>query len=47
MIPNIVFEQFQRRTPSKVNWGLGADTNASSNIKSYITYVSQVGFEEP
>ena len=46
MIPNIVFEQFQRRTPSKVNWGLGADTNASSNIKSYITYVSQVGFEE-
>ena len=46
MIPNIVFEQFQRRTPSKVNWGLGADTNASSNIKSYITYVSQVGFED-
>ena len=46
MIPNIVFKQFQRQTPSKVNWGLGADTNASSNIKSYITYVSQVGFEE-
>ena len=46
MIPNIVLKQFQRQTPFKVNWGLGADTNASSNIKSYITYVSQVGFEE-
>ena len=41
-----VFVQVQRQTSSKVNWGLGADTNASSNIKSYITYVSQVGFEE-
>ena len=46
MIANIVFKQVQRQTPSKVNWGLGADTNASSNIKSYITYVSQVGFED-
>ena len=26
----------------QVNWGLAADTNSSSNIKSYITYVSQV-----
>ena len=41
-----VFVQVQRQTSSKVNWGLGADTNASSNIKSYITYVSQVGFED-
>ena len=29
-----------------MNWGLGADTNPSSNIKSYITYVSQVTFGE-
>ena len=26
----------------EINWGLGRDTNPSSNIKSYITYVSQL-----
>lgn len=26
----------------EINWGLGKDTNPSSNIKSYITYVSQL-----
>ena len=25
-----------------INWGLGRDTNPSSNIKSYITYVSDL-----
>ena len=26
----------------EINWGLGRDTNPSSNIKSYITYVSKL-----
>ena len=26
----------------EINWGLGRDTNLSSNIKSYITYVSSL-----
>ena len=26
----------------EINWGLGRDTNPTSNIKSYITYVSQL-----
>ena len=33
---------FSQNFRLQVNWGLGADTNPSSNIKSYITYVSQV-----
>ena len=26
----------------EINWGLGRETNPASNIKSYITYVSQL-----
>ena len=26
----------------EINWGLGRETNPTSNIKSYITYVSQL-----
>ena len=32
----------EKRMIMEINWGLGRDTNPSSNIKSYITYVSQL-----
>jgi len=35
-------QHIEERMVMEVNWGLGADTNPSSNIKSYITYVSQL-----
>ena len=35
-------QQIEKRMIMEINWGLGRDTNPSSNIKSYITYVSQL-----
>ena len=32
----------EKRMIMEINWGLGRDTNPSSNIKSYITYVSDL-----
>ena len=34
--------QIEKRMIMEINWGLGRETNPSSNIKSYITYVSQL-----
>jgi len=34
--------QIESRMVREIEWGLGAATNPSSNIKSYITYVSQL-----
>lgn len=33
-------ENIEKRMVMEIGWGLGKDTNPSSNIKSYITYVS-------
>eukprot|EP00092_Neocalanus_flemingeri_P027397 GFUD01029713.1.p1 GENE.GFUD01029713.1~~GFUD01029713.1.p1 ORF type:complete len:527 (+),score=123.28 GFUD01029713.1:254-1834(+) len=35
-------QHIEKRMIMEINWGLGKDTNPSSNIKSYITYVSQL-----
>jgi len=35
-------QHIEKRMIMEINWGLGQDTNPSSNIKSYITYVSQL-----
>ena len=32
----------EKRMVMEINWGLGKETNPNSNIKSYITYVSQL-----
>ena len=32
----------EKRMVMEINWGLCGDTNPSSNIKSYITYVSEL-----
>ena len=35
-------QHIEKRMIMEINWGLGRDTNLSSNIKSYITYVSSL-----
>eukprot|EP00090_Calanus_glacialis_P047320 TRINITY_DN9760_c0_g1_i2.p1 TRINITY_DN9760_c0_g1~~TRINITY_DN9760_c0_g1_i2.p1 ORF type:complete len:526 (+),score=148.61 TRINITY_DN9760_c0_g1_i2:48-1625(+) len=35
-------QHIEKRMIMEINWGLGKDTNHTSNIKSYITYVSQL-----
>ena len=35
-------QHIEKRMIMEINWGLGKDTNTTSNIKSYITYVSQL-----
>ena len=35
-------QHIEKRMIMEINWGLGRHTNSTSNIKSYITYVSQL-----
>jgi len=35
-------KHIEKRMITEVNWGLGRETNPTSNIKSYITYVSEL-----
>ena len=35
-------QHIEKRMMMEINWRLGRDTNTTSNIKSYITYVSQL-----
>merc|ERR1712212_739261 len=39
---DIQLKHIETRMVQEINWGLGRHTNPSSNIKSYITYVSQL-----
>jgi len=41
-LSNEQLKHIEQRMVMEINWGLGKFTNASSNIKSYITYVSQL-----
>ena len=39
---NEQLESIEKRMIMEIKWGLGRDTNPTSNIKSYITYVSHL-----
>jgi len=42
MLNDAQLKHIETRMVQEINWGLGRHTNPSSNIKSYITYVSQL-----
>ena len=41
-LSDVQLKHIETRMIMEINWGLGRHTNSSSNIKSYITYVSQL-----
>jgi len=42
LLNDIQLKHIETRMEQEINWGLGRHTNSSSNIKSYITYVSKL-----